>query len=181
MSNAIVLLGILIAIGVEAAASPRHATRAPPHFGAPLRVLATLAGPLLLASSIVAVVRVDGVVTAVASAAFVVLGGGTRAAAMYNLGPHFRTEGGGDTLVTTGIHGVMRHPSELGLLAWVVGLSLAAPGPLALVLASTQLGLLTVRLWLEESALAARFGGTWDRYAATTPRFGLPIRGRRAP
>lgn len=173
MSTAIVLLGIGVAIGLEIAASPRASIRAPTASGRVLRWLASTASLLLLVSSVLAVATTHEVIPATASALLVVLGGWLRATAMRNLGPLFRTEAGAPELVTTGIHGVMRHPSELGFLTWVLGLLVAAPGTLALVLALAQLPLLGLRLRIEESDLARRFGAAWVRYAANTPPLGL--------
>ena len=173
MSSAIVLLGIGVAIGLEIAASPRSSTPSPTASGPVLRWLAALASLLLLASSALAATTTHTLALAIPSALLVALGGWLRAAAMRNLGPLFRTEAGAPTLVTTGIHRVMRHPSELGFLAWVLGLFLASPGALALLLALAQLPLLGLRLHIEESDLARRFGPAWLHYAATTPPLGL--------
>lgn len=173
MNAAVVLVGIATAIALEAVASPSSSGRATEASGRTLRVVALLASALLLAASVLAVVTTTRLILATVSAVLVVAGGSLRAAAMRNLGTHFRTEAGATSLITTGIHGVMRHPSELGLLLWVVGLWSASPSTASTVLALCQLPLLGFRLRIEESALARRFGAAWLAYASTTPPFGV--------
>lgn len=173
MSAAAVLLGVATAIVLEASASPGSSTRTSEASGRTLRRLAFLSSVLLLVSTVVASATVSSLAHALTCAALVVLGGSLRAAAMRNLGPQFRTEGGAAELITTGIHGVMRHPSELGFLAWTLGLWIASPTTLSTGLAVAQLPLLAMRLWLEDAALARRFGETWSAYASHTPPFGV--------
>jgi len=136
-------------------------------------MLALAASLLLLGATIDAALQAAEVALAVVSAGLIVIGGWLRAAAMRNLGAQFRTEAGAEQLVTTGIHALMRHPSELGLICWTLGLLLAAPGLVAGVLAGAQLPLLLARLRIEETALAERFGDRWRRYASETPRLGV--------
>lgn len=171
MTGLLVVAGIAVAIALEVAASPRGFARTPATAGTSLLALAAAASLLLLAASVVAVWTADSVPLAVAGATSVAGGGWLRAAAMRNLGAGFRTEAGADTLITSGIHASMRHPSELGFVAWTLGLLIASPGWLALGLALLQLPLLALRLRIEESALAARFGSAWTAYAERTPRF----------
>lgn len=176
MSSLLVLVAVGAAIALESLASGRAAT---PHRQAPLpsdtvlRRLALAASLLLLAATVLAGLHATGITTALAGATLVMAGGSLRAAAMRNLGSQFRTEAGADTLVTTGIHGFMRHPSELGLLCWTVGLFAAAPSVLAGVLAAAQIPLLVARLRIEEHVLAARFPESWRHYASRTPRLGV--------
>lgn len=138
-----------------------------------LRALALCASLLLLGATAYAALRTTGLAFSVAGAGLIALGGWLRAAAMRNLGSRFRTEAGADTLVTTGIHAAMQHPSELGLLCWTAGLFVAAPSLLAGILAVAQLPLLVARLRIEEAALATRFTERWKHYAKQTPRFGV--------
>lgn len=173
MSAAVVLVGIAIAIASEAIASPRAYTRTTEASGRPLRMVALLASACLLAASVLAIATQASLGLATVGAALVVVGGSLRAAAMRNLGAHFRTEADASSLITTGIHSVMRHPSELGFLFWVVGLWSVSPTATSTVLALCQLPLLGIRLRIEESALARRFGATWLAYASTTPPFGV--------
>lgn len=173
MTHALVVTAVCIAIALEASAAPRTTTHAPAVRGRPLRIAAALCSVLLLVSTGLAVASTQAPWIAAFAGTLIVAGGLLRARAMRNLGSHFRTEAGASALVTTGIHGRMRHPSELGLLCWVVGLWLAAPGPWATALALAQLPLLAMRLRIEDAALAARFGPAWAAYAASTPRFSL--------
>lgn len=174
-ASAVVLLGLLCAGGLESAASPTLASRSAQEDGGLLRALALAASLLLLASSALAVWSSDSLVGAAAGAVLLVLGGGLRAAAMRNLGAQFRTEGGADHLVVTGLHRRLRHPSELGVLAWVAGLVLAAPGLGAFALAALQLPLMLARIRIEERSLARRFGAQWHTYVRATPAL-LPRR-----
>lgn len=173
MSTALVVLCVAAGIVQEAAASPRSTGAATTASGRALRLLALVASLLLLGATVLAVLGTDSILLATLGGTMVIGGGWLRAAAMRSLGPQFRTEGGASELVTVGIHGVMRHPSELGLLAWSLGLFVAAPGALAGVFALAQLPLLVMRLRIEESQLAAGFGARWLHYASTTPPFGV--------
>lgn len=128
---------------------------------------------LLLGATVLAAIRTSGLAFSVTAAGLIVVGGWLRAAAMRNLGSHFRTEADAEELVTTGIHAAMRHPSELGLLCWTAGLFVAAPGLAPGVLALAQLPLLVARLGIEEAALADRFAERWKHYTKQTPRFGV--------
>lgn len=179
MSSRVVLLAAVgVAILLESLASMASAPSQPPrrqtaHRSDPrLRTVALAASLLLLGATTYAVLHAEGLSASVAAAVLVVVGGWLRAAAMRNLGSQFRTEAGADQLVTTGIHAVMRHPSELGLLCWTLGLFVAAPTLIAGALAAAQLPLLMVRLRVEEAALADRFGDRWKHYASQTPRLG---------
>lgn len=173
MNAAVVLVGIASAIALEVVASPNGSARTTETSGRTLRVVALLASALLLAATVLAALTVANLGLATVSAALIVAGGSLRASAMRNLGARFRTEAGASSLITTGIHGVMRHPSELGFVLWVVGLWSASPGTASTVLALCQLPLLGIRLRIEESALAERFGAAWLTYASTTPPFGV--------
>ncbi|MGH1341081.1 MAG: methyltransferase family protein [Nannocystales bacterium] len=173
MSSLLVLCGIGAAILQEALVSPPARAEGTHRNDQALRVIALTASVLLLGASIYASVRAAGVPQALIAAGLLVGGGWLRAAAMRNLGSLFRTEANAEHLVTTGIHGVMRHPSELGLLCWTLGLFVAAPSLFSGFLAAAQLPLLVARLQLEERALAERFGERWKRYASATPRLGF--------
>ncbi len=170
----IVMAAIGSAITLEARAAPTRAARGEGSSARTLRLVALVSSLLLLGSTLVAVATTAAVLWAAAGAALVVAGGWLRATAMRNLGSLFRTEAGSARLVTEGIHGRLRHPSELGLLAWIFGLLLAAPSGVALALALAQLPLLAVRVYVEETALERDFGPRWRSYASTTARL-LPL------
>lgn len=173
MSSLILCVGVGAAILLEALASPPTPASGSHRSDPTLRSVALCASLLLLGATAYAAVRTTGPALSLVGAGLITLGGWLRAAAMRNLGSQFRTEAGADTLVTTGIHASMRHPSELGLLCWTAGLFVVAPSLLAGVLALAQLPLLLARLRIEEAALANRFKTQWKRYAAKTPRFGI--------
>ncbi len=176
MSALILCAGVGAAILLESLASPRsNPPRAQTALDSDqtLRALALAASVLLLSATLYAGLRATAAVPALVGAGLIVVGGSLRAAAMHNLGSQFRTEAGADELVTTGIHAVMRHPSELGLLCWTLGLFVTAPTLLAGLLASAQLPFLVARLRIEERVLAARFSDRWLRYASRTPRLGV--------
>ncbi len=167
------LSAIGFAIGLEAKASPPGRASSSHPADTKLRGLALAASLVLLAATLYATLHTRGAIRPLAAAAFVIGGGWLRAAAMRNLGSQFRTEAGAERLVTTGIHAVMRHPSELGLLCWALGLFVAAPSLMAAVLAALQLPLLVARLRIEEAALAEQFPKQWRQFATQTRRFGV--------
>ena len=173
MTALVLAASIVVAIVLEAWASPKTSVRGGGGSGIPLRALAAAAGGLLLLASIHALRNAETWPLVMLGAGFIGVGGWLRASAMRNLGTLFRTEAGAARLVTHGVHAVMRHPSELGFIAWVLGLCIAAPTPFAIVVALLQLPLLVFRLRIEEAALAKQFGEQWVRYATRTRRFGF--------
>jgi protein-S-isoprenylcysteine O-methyltransferase Ste14 len=72
-------------------------------------------------------------------------------------------------LVTSGPYGLVRHPVYLGELVAFAGLVIASPTLRNIILAVVFAAAQTVRMRLEEQALADRFP-EYDHYAATTPR-----------
>ncbi len=76
----------------------------------------------------------------------------------------------GHTLVTSGIYGVIRHPSYLGLLVNAAGWALAFRSGAGLLLAACILPPLVARMNAEEKLLRAHFGGEYDEYRARTSR-----------
>jgi protein-S-isoprenylcysteine O-methyltransferase Ste14 len=72
-------------------------------------------------------------------------------------------------LVTRGPYGIVRHPVYLGELVAFGGLVIASPTVRNFVLALVFFAAQTVRMRLEEQALAERFP-EYDDYAAATPR-----------
>jgi len=69
----------------------------------------------------------------------------------------------GHTLVTTGVYGVIRHPSYLGLLVGALGWALAFRSGVGVLLAAFNLVPLIGRINAEERLLRNEFG---DEYAA---------------
>ena len=76
----------------------------------------------------------------------------------------------GHTLLTTGIYGVIRHPSYLGLLINSLGWGLAFRSWAGVLLAALLLPLLLARIRSEEALLRAQFGAEYDTYCARTSR-----------
>jgi protein-S-isoprenylcysteine O-methyltransferase Ste14 len=84
-------------------------------------------------------------------------------------------------LVTTGPYSVVRHPVYLGELGACAGLVLAAPSAWNFVAALVFVSAQTIRMRLEEAALASEFS-EYPEYAARTPRI-IPslLAGRVSP
>jgi len=76
----------------------------------------------------------------------------------------------GHTLLTTGIYGVIRHPSYLGLLVNAFGWGLAFRSWAGVLLAALLVPLLLARIRSEEALLRAQFGAEYDTYCARTSR-----------
>jgi protein-S-isoprenylcysteine O-methyltransferase Ste14 len=76
----------------------------------------------------------------------------------------------GHRLVTTGIYGVVRNPSYLGLLINSTGWALAFRSGVGLALTALLLPPLLARIRSEERLLASQFGDEYDAYCARTWR-----------
>ena len=76
----------------------------------------------------------------------------------------------GHTLVTSGIYGVIRHPSYLGLLVNALGWGLAFRSGVGVLLAALMIPPLLARIRAEERLLRAQFGAEYDAYRARTSR-----------
>jgi protein-S-isoprenylcysteine O-methyltransferase Ste14 len=76
----------------------------------------------------------------------------------------------GHTLVTSGIYGVIRHPSYLGLLVNSLGWSLAFRSGVGIVLTGLIIPPPLARIHAEERLLHRRFGAEYDAYRARTSR-----------
>lgn len=76
----------------------------------------------------------------------------------------------GHTLVTTGIYGVVRHPSYLGLIVSTIGWSLAFRSVAGLILVAFMMVPLVGRMDAEENLLASEFGAEYDAYRSRTSR-----------
>jgi protein-S-isoprenylcysteine O-methyltransferase Ste14 len=76
----------------------------------------------------------------------------------------------GHTLVTTGIYGVIRHPSYLGLLLNSLGWGLAFRAGMGVLLTALLLPPLIARIRSEERLLRLHFGAAYDAYSARTSR-----------
>jgi protein-S-isoprenylcysteine O-methyltransferase Ste14 len=76
----------------------------------------------------------------------------------------------GHTLVTSGVYGVIRHPSYLGLLVNSVGWALAFRSGVGLLLTALMIPPLLARIRAEETLLHTQFGGEYDVYRTRTSR-----------
>jgi protein-S-isoprenylcysteine O-methyltransferase Ste14 len=68
----------------------------------------------------------------------------------------------GHTLVTSGVYGVIRHPSYLGLLVNSLGWALAFRSGVGVLLAALTIPPLVARMRAEETLLHTQFGGEYD-------------------
>jgi protein-S-isoprenylcysteine O-methyltransferase Ste14 len=105
--------------------------------------------------------------------ALYVVGGALRLWPVFVLGNRFSglvAIQAGHTLVTSGIYGVIRHPSYLGLLINVIGWALAFRSGVGLLLSAAIVAILVARIRAEERLLQSEFGAEYDAYRARTSR-----------
>jgi len=76
----------------------------------------------------------------------------------------------GHTLVTTGLYGLIRHPSYLGLLVNALGWSLAFRSGVGVLLTSLLIPPLLARIRSEEALLRSQFGAEYEAYSCRTWR-----------
>jgi protein-S-isoprenylcysteine O-methyltransferase Ste14 len=76
----------------------------------------------------------------------------------------------GHELVTSGIYGVVRHPSYLGLLINAFGWALAFRSGIGVILVATMIVPLIARIRAEEVLLRSEFGEAYDAYRSRTWR-----------
>jgi protein-S-isoprenylcysteine O-methyltransferase Ste14 len=76
----------------------------------------------------------------------------------------------GHTLVTSGVYGVIRHPSYLGLLINSLGWGLAFRSGVGVLLTGLTMLPLLARIRAEETLLRTQFGDEYGAYCARTSR-----------
>jgi protein-S-isoprenylcysteine O-methyltransferase Ste14 len=76
----------------------------------------------------------------------------------------------GHTLVTSGVYGVIRHPSYLGLLVNSLGWALGFRSGVGLLLTALMIPPLLARIRAEETLLRTQFGSDYGAYSARTSR-----------
>jgi protein-S-isoprenylcysteine O-methyltransferase Ste14 len=76
----------------------------------------------------------------------------------------------GHRLVTTGLYGVIRHPSYLGLFVLTLGWGLAFRSGVGVIIAVLMLVVLLARIEAEERLLSETFGAEYDAYRSRTWR-----------
>jgi len=116
---------------------------------------------------------IDGDTTRWLGVALFSVGGALRLWPVVVLGPRFSglvAIQRGHTLVTSGIYGVIRHPSYLGLLINSLGLGLAFRSGVGVLLTALILVPLLARIRAEERLLRTQFGAEYDAYCARTSR-----------
>ncbi len=74
------------------------------------------------------------------------------------------------TLVTTGVYGLIRHPSYLGLLVNSLGWGLTFRSAVGVLLTALIIPALLARIRAEERLLRTQFGDEYDAYCARTAR-----------
>jgi protein-S-isoprenylcysteine O-methyltransferase Ste14 len=74
------------------------------------------------------------------------------------------------TLVTSGLYGIVRHPSYLGLLINSLGWALAFRSGVGVLLTALLIPPLLARIRAEERLLRTQFDGEYDRYCNRTSR-----------
>ena len=100
-------------------------------------------------------------------------GGGLRIWPVFVLGRRFSglvAIQPGHTLVTTGVYGLIRHPSYLGLLVSSLGWGLAFRAGVGVLLAVALIPPLLARINAEERLLYSEFGAEYEAYRARTSR-----------
>jgi protein-S-isoprenylcysteine O-methyltransferase Ste14 len=76
----------------------------------------------------------------------------------------------GHTLVTSGVYGVIRHPSYLGLLVNSLGWALAFRSWVGVLITAFLIPPLLSRIRAEERLLRTQFGDEYDTYCSRTSR-----------
>lgn len=77
------------------------------------------------------------------------------------------------TVVTTGVYGVVRHPMYLSFLLTSLSLVLLSQHWLNAVLGVVVMGVLYSDMWREEKSSIKRFGDDYRRYMEQVPRMNL--------
>jgi protein-S-isoprenylcysteine O-methyltransferase Ste14 len=76
----------------------------------------------------------------------------------------------GHSLTTSGVYGLIRHPSYLGLLIESLGWALAFRSGIGVLLTALSIPLFLTRIRAEENLLRSEFGGEYDVYRDRTWR-----------
>ncbi|MGA8098117.1 MAG: isoprenylcysteine carboxylmethyltransferase family protein [Candidatus Cybelea sp.] len=116
---------------------------------------------------------IDGDAVRWLGVALTAIGGTLRLAPVFVLGDRFSglvAIQRGHALVTSGLYGVIRHPSYLGLLVSSLGWGLAFRSGVGVLLAVLLIPPVIARIRSEEALLRAQFGEQYDAYRARTSR-----------
>jgi len=129
---------------------------------------------LFMSSNRISVVwTIDGDATRWLGLALYTVGGVLRIWPVFVLGRRFSglvAIQPGHTLVTSGVYGIIRHPSYLGLLVGALGWSLAFRSVVGVLLVVITVPVILARIRAEEALLRTQFGAEYDAFRARTSR-----------
>jgi protein-S-isoprenylcysteine O-methyltransferase Ste14 len=140
---------------------------------APLAVIGVLSAYLPAYTDRLDVWTIDGDATRWLGLALFTVGGVLRIWPVFVLGRRFSglvAIQPGHTLVTSGIYGIIRHPSYLGLLVGALGWSLAFRSVVGVLLMVLTVPVILSRIRAEEALLDTQFGAEYDAFRACTSR-----------
>ncbi len=139
----------------------------------PLAVIGVLSAYLLAYTDRLDVWTIDGDATRWLGLALCTIGGVLRIWPVFVLGRRFSglvAIQPGHTLVTSGIYGIIRHPSYLGLLVGALGWGLVFRSVVGVLLAVITVPVILARIRAEEALLHTQFGAEYDAFRARTSR-----------
>ena len=139
----------------------------------PLAVIGVLSAYLPAYTDRLDVWTIDGDATRWLGLALYTVGGVLRIWPVFVLGRRFSglvAIQPGHTLVTSGIYGIIRHPSYLGLLVGALGWGLAFRSVVGVLLAVITVPVILARIRAEEALLHEQFGAEYDAFRARTSR-----------
>ena len=139
----------------------------------PLAVIGVLSAYLPAYTDRLDVWTIDGDATRWLGLALYTVGGVLRIWPVFVLGRRFSglvAIQPGHTLVTSGIYGIIRHPSYLGLLVGALGWGLAFRSVVGVLLMVLTVPVILARIRAEEALLHTQFGAEYDAFRARTSR-----------
>ena len=139
----------------------------------PLAVIGVLSAYLPAYTDRLDVWTIDGDATRWLGLALCTIGGVLRIWPVFVLGRRFSglvAIQPGHTLVTSGIYGIIRHPSYLGLLVGALGWGLVFRSVVGVLLAVITVPVILARIRAEEALLHEQFGAEYDAFRARTSR-----------
>ncbi len=139
----------------------------------PLAVIGVLSAYLPAYTDRLDVWTIDGDATRWLGLALYTIGGVLRIWPVFVLGRRFSglvAIQPGHTLVTSGIYGIIRHPSYLGLLVGALGWGLVFRSVVGVLLAVITVPVILARIRAEEALLHTQFGAEYDAFRARTSR-----------
>ncbi len=139
----------------------------------PLAVIGVLSAYLPAYTDRLDIWTIDGDATRWLGLALYTVGGVLRIWPVFVLGRRFSglvAIQRGHTLVTSGIYGIIRHPSYLGLLVGALGWGLVFRSVVGVLLAVITVPVILARIRAEEALLHEQFGAEYDAFRARTSR-----------